>query len=568
MSSPAARFAGAATAGSATLSPLARLAVARGVGAQDRAYWPAPRGDGLWARSVEQHLSLRFAAGGVTVSTALGHARLTLRSLRGDGRPLAVGRAEPRARANLVSFRRGAITEWYANGPLGLEQGFTVSRAAAPAMRRSLTVSLALRVSHGWRARAALGGVELLAGDRVALRYGGLHVVDAGGRALPAWMTLRGLTVALHVRTAGARFPLRLDPIVQQGVLLAADGQSGDGLGEAVATSGSIIAVGAPNATVAGAVDAGAVYVFSEPPGGWAGATGAVKLTAASPGAGDGLGTSVAISGDTVVAGAPNAAVGTADPGAVYLFNAPASGWSSTNESGVLTEPGGGSTGDDFGQSVSAAGGTVVVGAPLSNSYSGQAFVYTEPAGGWASEPPVATLTTTAPGLNGMGFSVATDGATIVAGAPLSNSFIGQLDVYSEPPGGWANATQSALLNSSAGASGSDLGQSVAVFGGTVVGGAPGSTVGANSGQGAVYVYDRPASGTWADANESALLTASNGAADGRARRSPSTISGTQVFASAPARHDRRQPGPGRRVRVQRRRRHLGSVLDRHGDRG
>ena len=261
--------------------------------------------------------------------------------------------------------------------------------------------------------------------------------------------------------------------------------------------------------------------------------------------AGAGVGTAVAISGDTIVAGAPNGVVGANTPGLVYLFNKPASGWTSTNESGVLTEPGGGSTGDDFGQSVSAAGGTVVVGAPLSNSYSGQVFVYTEPAGGWASEPPAATLTTTAPGLNGMGFSVATDGSTIVAGAPLSNNFTGQVDVFSKPAGGWANATQNALLNTSTGASGSGLGQSVAVLGGTVVGRCPGSNVGANSGQGAVYVYDRPASGTWADANESAMLTASNGAAERRARRRGRDLRSGDLRQRARG-HDRRERGPGR----------------------
>ena len=538
---PTSRASGAVSASAslwAQLPPLARLAISRGVGDVEPAYWAARAGSGLRARNEAEHLSLRFGAAGVTVSSAAGRLTLSLRSARADGRPLRVAAAAPAARANRVSYARGAITEWYSNGPLGLEQGFTISSAAAAAARRSLTLSIALHAGRGLRPRARSGGVDLIAGHRVALRYGGLRVVDASGRTLPAWMIWSGGIVALHVRTAGARFPLIVDPtigpIVQQGTLVAADGAGGDGLGQSVAISGSTIAVGAPSASAGTQMDAGAVYVFTEPSGGWASSSGSVKLTASAPQAGGGLGTAVAISGDTVVAGAPNGVVGAGTPGLVYLFNKPASGWASTNESGVLTEPGGGSTGDDFGQSVSAAGGTVVVGAPLSNSYSGQAFVYTEPAGGWASEPPAATLTTTAPGLNGMGFSVATDGSTIVAGAPLSNSFIGQLDVFSKPPGGWANATQSALLNSSAGATGSGLGQSVAVFGGTVVGGAPGSTVGANSGQGAVYVYDRPASGTWADANESAMLTASNGAASD-ALGDAVAISGPEIFASAPA---------------------------------
>ena len=42
---------------------------------------------------------------------------------------MRVEAAEPRAEANRVEYRRGEVTEWYVNGPLGLEQGFTLARA-------------------------------------------------------------------------------------------------------------------------------------------------------------------------------------------------------------------------------------------------------------------------------------------------------------------------------------------------------------------------------------------------------------------------------------------------------
>jgi hypothetical protein len=32
------------------------------------------------------------------------------------------------ARTNRVEYKRGALTEWYINGPPGLEQGFTLAK--------------------------------------------------------------------------------------------------------------------------------------------------------------------------------------------------------------------------------------------------------------------------------------------------------------------------------------------------------------------------------------------------------------------------------------------------------
>jgi hypothetical protein len=58
----------------------------------------------------------------------------------GDLQPLTPG--APSARGNRVSFDRGSVTEWYVNGPTGLEQGFSVRR---PVGRRagSIVVQLA-----------------------------------------------------------------------------------------------------------------------------------------------------------------------------------------------------------------------------------------------------------------------------------------------------------------------------------------------------------------------------------------------------------------------------------------
>jgi hypothetical protein len=85
--------------------------------------------------------------------------------------------------------------------------------------------------------------------------------------------------------------------------LTAADGVAGDQFGQSVAVEGDTAVVGAPFADGA----RGAVYVFARAGDGW---TQTAKLTASDGAVRDRLGSSVAIAGDTIVAGAPLAAVG------------------------------------------------------------------------------------------------------------------------------------------------------------------------------------------------------------------------------------------------------------------
>ena len=114
----------------------------------------------------------------------------------------------------------------------------------------------------------------------------------------------------------------------QAAKLTASDGASGDVLGGTMAVSGDgrTVAVGAPFATVGVNSAQGAVYVFTRPASGWASETQAAKLTAPDGTAFNGLGESVAVSGDggTVVAGAAGFAVGANAPqGAAYVFGTP-----------------------------------------------------------------------------------------------------------------------------------------------------------------------------------------------------------------------------------------------------
>ena len=174
-------------------------------------------------------------------------------------------------------------------------------------------------------------------------------------------------------------------PINQTAKLTASDGAVGNCFGMSVSISGNTLAVGAPTATVNGIADQGAAYVFTEPSGGWAGnMTQTAKLTASDGAATNQFGISVSISGNTVVAGAEFATVnGNGNQGAAYVFTEPASGWANMTQTAKLTASDG-TAYDCFGSGVSISGNTVVVGALEKtvggNQYQGAAYVFAIPA--------------------------------------------------------------------------------------------------------------------------------------------------------------------------------------------
>jgi trimeric autotransporter adhesin len=100
---------------------------------------------GLEARSVTEGLRMRFGLSGVEVRSGEAEVGLGLRAVGYGASARAVRAVAPTARANRVTYGRAGISEWYANGPLGLEQGFVLARpprgpraGAADAERRAL----------------------------------------------------------------------------------------------------------------------------------------------------------------------------------------------------------------------------------------------------------------------------------------------------------------------------------------------------------------------------------------------------------------------------------------------
>ena len=165
--------------------------------------------------------------------------------------------------------------------------------------------------------------------------------------------------------------------IVQTAQLLASDGNQNDYLGWSVALTDTTVAAGA-----IGASDGeGAVYVYVKPSAGWVNAVENAQLTDAETGAY--LGYSVGISGYTIVAGSPLAPVyGEFQAGAVYVYNRPSGGWKTTSHYVANLSASDAGEGFWMGNSVAVGGTTVVAGSDLatsnSNSQHGAAYVFAQ----------------------------------------------------------------------------------------------------------------------------------------------------------------------------------------------
>ena len=234
------------------------------VGRSERVFWVRRAGAGFVLVNGAQGFSARFSDSGVRVSARGGRLALSLAGVGYGSSLRPLGSRAPSADGNRVSYADGALTQWFENGPLGLEQGFTLRAPPAGAARGPVTI--ALRVAGSLRARLVGGGeaVDFIApGGGVVLRYVGLRAIDARGRVLRAWLDASGGRLLVRVDARGARYPLRIDPFVQQGAKLvgtgAAAGDANQGGSVALSSDGNTALVGA------GVDDngAGAAWVFT-----------------------------------------------------------------------------------------------------------------------------------------------------------------------------------------------------------------------------------------------------------------------------------------------------------------
>jgi hypothetical protein len=431
-----------------------------------------------------QRLTVAFDAEAVQLNHPGGRVRF---HLAGYGRGDQLRRPAPAqlsGSGNCLEYRRGELTEWYWNGRPGLEQGFTLHRRAGTADERGPLV-IALTVAGGLTPKGdGEGAVRFESGAGVVLRYEGLKAEDARGRVLPSRMEVREDQVRLIVEDADAEYPVIVDPTwTQQQRLVSTDSEGIDVFGTAVSVDGDTAVVGAWGDNY----DRGAAHVFVRSGSQWT--QQGAKLMASDREANDDFGGSVAVSGDTVVAGAPRKSN---QQGAAYVFVRSGGVWAQQQK---LTAPDA-AAGDVFGGSVAVSGDTVVIGS----RYKSAAYVFVRSGGVWTLQQKL----TASDGLYpSVGASVALSGDTAVVGAPEKNSQQGAAYVFVRSGVVWS---QQQKLTASDAAVGSNFGQSVSLSGDTALIGGKAKL----SGQGAAYVFIRNGA-VWA---EQQRLTASDGVAN------------------------------------------------------
>jgi uncharacterized protein (DUF2345 family) len=505
-------------------------------------YQTRSQGTAFHIENARHKLAADFTSEGVNIRTGSSHWKL---KFEGYGYGTAIARDDatvPEAHSNRVEYRRGALTEWYVNGPLGLEEGFTIDEPPGDGNQQPL--SLWLRVSGDPSTMNESTNVLTLNSchGNSALSYRGLAAYDATGKELHAWARLQSGLLSLNVDDAGAQYPILIDPWVQLAELTASDARAYYELGYSVAISGNTVVVGAPFDPEGYNNMQRVVYVFVMPTGGWGNMTQTAELSASDGAGGNVLGASVAIDGNTIVAGAPGANIGSNQlQGAAYVFVEPSGGWADMTETAKLTASDGGSDAF-FGSSVAISGNTIAVGADGatigSNSYQGAAYMFVEPEGGWATTSTFNGKLTASDGAEGdeFGYSVSLDGLTFVAGARNAkiggNAAQGAAYEYNRPKAGWKTTVHfNAKLTASDGAAGDQLGSSVSVSGKSILLGAPNATIGSNAQQGAAYVFSEP-SGGWASGTETAKFTASKGLAGDQLGSSVSVSGGTAAVGT------------------------------------
>jgi uncharacterized repeat protein (TIGR01451 family) len=199
--------------------------------------------------------------------------------------------------------------------------------------------------------------------------------------------------------------------------LTPSDASSVDYFGSAVAVDGNTMVIGARSDNA----QTGAAYVFSRNSGGSAGWNEVVKLTASDGDYGHYFGMAVAIDGDTIVVGAAYANGVVAQTGAAYVFRRNLGGADAWGEVAKLTASDGAGS-DSFGEVVAIDGDSVAVGAPNADgagSDHGAAYVFDRNHGGAGAWGQVTKISgSSSAGWSYFGRSVAVRGDSLFVGAP------------------------------------------------------------------------------------------------------------------------------------------------------
>ncbi|MRG94251.1 FG-GAP repeat protein [Polyangium spumosum] len=217
----------------------------------------------------------------------------------------------------------------------------------------------------------------------------------------------------VEVNAGSAQVFVRKDGVwIPEQKLVASDAAATDGFGYSVAISGDVAIIGAPNKT-GQAEYAGAAYVFVRKDGVW---TEQQKLESPKPELVGSFGTSVALVGGVALVGASREDGAGVDSGAAHVFVRDASGQLWGLQKTLVPASGDGS---HFGSSVALSAEDAIIGAPREMSDAGisvgAAYVFSRAEGAWPLEQRLAAED--AGEQDRFGASVAIAGDTALVGA-------------------------------------------------------------------------------------------------------------------------------------------------------
>ncbi|CAN5262227.1 hypothetical protein BH10ACI1_BH10ACI1_23770 [soil metagenome] len=294
----------------------------------------------------------------------------------------------------------------------------------------------------------------------------------------------------------------------QQAVLLANDGAVADKFGYSVAISENTIVVGAYNDD-APLSNSGSAYVFVRSGTTWSFQQ---KLTASDAAADQEFGNAVAITGETIAVGEHFADLpGNSEAGAVYIYRRTGTVWAQTQKLIPVAPV---ILGDLFGESVAISGNKIAIGAqgddnPFTGA--GAVYVFVESGGSYTLEQKL----NIGGGANGDNFgnSVALEGNTLVGGALQYTPIVGQpaygaAYVYEFNGSTWVSQGR---LVASDGAQFDRFGYSVAVSNNVIaVGAREDDTTAGGPDAGSAYIFTRSGT-TWTQQQKLAPTDTFNG---------------------------------------------------------
>ncbi|MFI5298197.1 MAG: hypothetical protein ACHREM_08880 [Polyangiales bacterium] len=268
--------------------------------------------------------------------------------------------------------------------------------------------------------------------------------------------------------------------------------------GSALAFDGTTLVIGAPGlADSSSNANAGGIWVYAlGSDGGWYGAndTGLVTWTSNAPTGGQLCGSSVAVSGATILVGCGGGTGALAQFSVTPPTPGTAAPWPIVTWKNEFS----GSTGTGFGGVALATNGYGLFGLAQSTSSPGAVNSLSSSSGNYST---ISSFNSASPANNdGFGAVIAFSGNAAIIGAPSAAPGNGSAWQYllDASSGNWTFGQQ-LIANDRTGAGGDGFGQAVAINGNTVVVGAP-----TKNGSGEAYVFSPPVGGACALASDCA----------------------------------------------------------------